>query len=83
MCVVLKGYTVFYNVDIVENILNLAVIREHLDVLPTALYSTWSTIGICAAQHSTHLGIAEGQRCVGVDGSSNNRPGSSVAERPA
>src|SRR5258706_9460067 len=32
--VVLKQYTVFYNVDIVENILNLGVTREHLDVLP-------------------------------------------------
>ena len=32
--VFLKQYTVFNNVDIVENILNLEVAREHFDVLP-------------------------------------------------
>ena len=32
--IMLKEYTIFNNVDIVEDILNLGVTREHFDVLP-------------------------------------------------
>ena len=46
MCVVLKEYTVLYDVDIVENILNLTVTREHWKHSQTKLYGTWSTINI-------------------------------------
>ena len=62
MCVVIKQYTIFKSVDIVENILNFDVAREQFDVLPkNKLYGTRSTTRLCVARHSTHLIIVDGK----------------------
>ena len=62
MCVVIKQYTIFKSIDIVENILNFDVAREQFGVLPNKLYGTRSTTRLCVARHSTHLIIADGKR---------------------
>ena len=49
---VFERYNIFNNVDIADNIFSLGVTCEHLDVLQTKLYDTWSTTGSCVTQQS-------------------------------
>ena len=64
VCVALKEYTVFNNV---ENFLNLAVTREHLDVLPNQGLRDVVKYQYMCRTTLYALSIAMGKRYVGVD----------------